>query len=109
MQESGPPSVPWRGRGERQWQHARTLVFEHGNAIGSQTDVYLYTGATLEIDAGVLQKCHDLYVDDVKMAQGRVYGSAGQNVNGADGNSLFAGGGGLYARGNGQGLTIILR
>ena len=86
-----------------------TLVFEHGNAIGLQTDVYLYTGATLEIDAGVFQKCHDLYVDDVKMAQGRVYGSAGQNVNGADGNSLFAGGGGLYARGNGQGLTIILR
>ncbi len=85
-----------------------TLVFEHGNAIGPQTDVYLYTGATLEIDAGVLQKCHDLYVDDMKMTQGRVYGSAGQNVNGADGSSLFAGGGGLYARGNGQGLTIIL-
>ena len=85
------------------------LVFEHGNAIGKDTDVYLYTGGTLEIGDGLVQKCHYLYVDDVKMPTGRLYGTTGQNVNGADGNSIFAGGGRLYARGEGQGFAFLIR
>lgn len=87
-----------------------TLAFEHGNAIGRDTDVYLYTsGGQLEIAAGVRQKCNDLYIDDVKQPIG-AYGATGSGARHVN-DTVFstAGTGVLAVMGDGLGMTIILR
>lgn len=84
-----------------------TLVFEHSNVIGRETDVSLSTNGKLRLEEGVRQKCHDLYIDGVKQTAGRTYGSPDSDASVK--NACFAGPGVLYVRGDGIGMTLILR
>lgn len=84
-----------------------TLVFEHGQAIGRQTDVHLDGTGVLELADGVAQRCRDLYFDGVRQKTGTWGGAASgaQHTNAA----RFAGTGVLHVLSDGRGLALILR
>ena len=83
-----------------------TLVFEHGGAIGRQTDVFI-EGGVLELAAGVVQTCRDLFFDGVRQP----IGTWGSSVSGArrKNDERFAGTGVLNVLSDGKGLALILR
>lgn len=84
-----------------------TLVFEHGGAIGRQTDVFIEGGGVLELAAGVVQTCRDLFFDGVRQPTG----TWGSSTSGArrKNDERFAGTGVLNVLSDGKGLTLILR
>lgn len=83
-----------------------TLVFEHGGAIGRQTDVFI-EGGVLELAAGVVQTCRDLFFDGVRQPTG----TWGSSTSGArrKNDERFAGTGVLNVLSDGKGLALILR
>lgn len=83
-----------------------TLVFEHGGAIGRQTDVFI-EGGVLELADGVVQTCRDLFFDGVRQPTG----TWGSSTSGArrKNDARFAGTGVLNVLSDGKGLTLILR
>lgn len=84
-----------------------TLVFEHGGAIGRQTDVFIEGGGVLELAAGVMQTCRDLFFDGVRQP----IGTWGSSASGArrKNDERFAGTGVLNVLSDGKGLALILR
>lgn len=84
-----------------------TLVFEHGGAIGRQTDVFIEGDGVLELAAGVTQKCRDLYFDGVRQPTGLWGSSASGATRKSD--ARFAGAGVLNVLSDGRGLALILR
>ena len=84
-----------------------TLVFEHGGAIGRQTDVFIEGGGVLELAAGVVQTCRDLFFDGVRQP----IGTWGSSASGArrKNDERFAGTGVLNVLSDGKGLALILR
>lgn len=84
-----------------------TLVFEHGGAIGRQTDVFIEGGGVLELAAGVVQTCRDLFFDGVRQP----IGTWGSSASGArrKNDERFAGTGVLNVLSDGKGLAFILR
>ena len=84
-----------------------TLVFEHGGAIGRQTDVFIEGGGVLELAAGVVQTCRDLFFDGVRQP----IGTWGSSVSGArrKNDERFVGTGVLNVLSDGKGLALILR
>ncbi len=83
------------------------LVFEHGGAIGRQTDVFIEGGGVLELAAGVVQTCRDLFFDGVRQP----IGTWGSSASGArrKNDERFAGTGVLNVLSDGKGLAFILR
>ena len=83
-----------------------TLVFEHGGAIGRQTDVFI-EGGVLELADGVVQTCRDLFFDGVRQP----IGTWGSSTSGArrKNDERFAGTGVLNVLSDGKGLALILR
>ncbi len=85
-----------------------TLVLEHGQALGRDTDVYIEGEAgQIEIPAGVVQKVRDLYIDGVRQSP-TSYGSATSPAKRHDA-VHFAGDGVLNVLSDGQGFTFFLR
>ncbi len=84
-----------------------TLVFEHGGAIGRQTDVFIEGGGVLELAAGVVQTCRDLFFDGVRQP----IGTWGSSASGArrKNDERFVGTGVLNVLSDGKGLALILR
>lgn len=84
-----------------------TLVFEHGGAIGRQTDVFIEGGGVLELADGVVQTCRDLFFDGVRQPTG----TWGSSTSGArrKNDERFAGTGVLNVLSDGKGLALILR
>lgn len=84
-----------------------TLVFEHGGAIGRQTDVFIEGGGVLELADGVVQTCRDLFFDGVRQP----IGTWGSSTSGArrKNDARFAGTGVLNVLSDGKGLALILR
>ena len=83
-----------------------TLVFEHGGAIGRQTDVFI-EGGVLELAAGVVQTCRDLFFDGVRQPTG-TWGSSASGARRKN-DERFAGTGVLNVLSDGKGLALILR
>lgn len=83
-----------------------TLVFEHGGAIGRQTDVFI-EGGVLELAAGVVQTCRDLFFDGVRQPTG-TWGSLASGARRKN-DERFAGTGVLNVLSDGKGLALILR
>ena len=84
------------------------LTLEHSRAIGKTTDVFIDgENAKLVLDAGVVQRCRELYIDGSKQD----HGTWGGPESGAEHKSnRLAGSGVLRVYGeNGPGITIIFR
>lgn len=85
-----------------------TLVLEHAQAIGRETDVLFEgTDGRLELAAGVAQKCRDLYFDGVRQRPG-TYGSSQSGAQHKD-DARFTGTGVLNVLSDGKGFMLILR
>lgn len=85
-----------------------TLVLEHAQAIGRQTDVLFEgTDGRLELAAGVAQKCRDLYFDGIRQRPG-TYGSSQSRAQHKD-DARFGGTGVLNVLSDGKGFMLILR
>lgn len=85
-----------------------TLVLEHAQAIGRETDVLFEgTDGRLELAAGVAQKCRDLYFDGVRQRPG-TYGSSQSRAQHKD-DARFTGTGVLNVLSDGKGFMLILR
>lgn len=85
-----------------------TLVLEHAQAIGRQTDVLFEgTDGRLELAAGVAQKCRDLYFDGIRQRPG-TYGSSQSRAQHKD-DARFVGTGVLNVLSDGKGFMLILR
>lgn len=84
-----------------------TLVLEHGGALGRRTDVYIEGDGVLELAAGVVQRCRDLYFDGVRQSTG-TWGSLESGAAHAD-DARFAGTGVLDVLSDSRGMTLILR
>jgi len=83
-----------------------TLVLEHSQAIGRQTDVVIEASGKVQLEAGVNQRCHDLYFDGVRQR----YGTWGSTASAAvHKDARFAGTGVLRVYGDGPATTVIVR
>ena len=100
--------------GEGSWPNAAkaiakgsgTLVFEHSKAIGKKTDVIIEGGGKVQLDAGVDQRCADLYFGDEKQELG-TWGSPESAATHKD--ARFTGTGVLTVRGRHPGLLLLFR
>jgi len=85
-----------------------TLVLEHSNAIGRDTDVSVSGGGQLEISAGAMVRCRDLYFDGERQKPG-VWGGPESPAPAAHKSSRLAGAGVLVVLGDGLGTMMIFR
>ncbi len=85
---------------------AGTLVFEHSNAIGKKTDVIIEGNGKVQLDAGVNQRCADLYFGDERQELG-TWGSSESAATHKD--ARFTGTGILTVRGQNPGLILLIR
>ena len=100
--------------GEGSWPNAAkaiakgsgTLVFEHSNAIGKKTDVIIDGNGKVQLDAGVNQRCADLYFGTEKQELG-TWGSPESAATHKD--ARFTGTGILTVRGQNPGLILLVR
>ena len=83
-----------------------TLVFEHSKAIGKKTDVIIEENGKVQLDAGVDQKCANLYFGNEKQALG-TWGSPESAATYKD--ARFTGTGILTVRGERPGILLIFR
>lgn len=100
--------------GEGSWPNAArvvakgtgTLVLEHSKAIGKKTDVIIEENGKVQLDAGVDQKCANLYFGNEKQALG-TWGSPESAATYRD--ARFTGTGILTVRGERPGVLLIFR
>lgn len=86
-----------------------TLALFHSRALNIHGEVRIDgDDATLEIAAGVAQRCDNLYIDGVKMPTGRTYGAPGSGAATIDA-VHFAGGGVLNVTGEHPAFVVVVR
>lgn len=89
-----------------------TLVFQHSACIGKRTNVEISESGKLRLEAGVRQRCYNLYLPDgtgglVKQPLGS-YGSSASGATHKN-DTYFSGTGMLMAVGDGSGFMLIVR